>query len=304
MNDSPLKHSILAQSQFWAACLVALAAFILVACQPTGSASPSAEDTSDPPELIVFAAASTTNAIRELAALYETRAGVRITSSLAASSTLAKQIEAGAPADIFLSANPRWMDHLEAAGLLVDGTRHDLLGNRVVLIAPTASPLESVQINAQLNLSALLGTDGRLAMGDPAHVPAGLYGRQALESLGLWLSVADRIAPMGDVRAALTMVERGETPLGIVYATDAAISDRVKILGTFPVDTHPPVVYPIARLRESNAEPAGAFLRFLQSSDAEAIFLKYGFEQPDSGGSHPHLNDIPPDDRMVPTQPL
>jgi molybdate transport system substrate-binding protein len=175
-----------------------------------------------------------------LAVLYETVARVRITASFAASSTLAKQIEAGAPADIFLSANPRWMDYLETGGHLIEGSRRDLVGNRIVLIAPEDSPLGNLKINAELDILHLLEGHSRLAMGDPAHVPAGLYAKQALQTLGLWETVANRLAPMADVRAALTLVERGETPLGLVYATDAAISERVKVVGTFPAGSRSP----------------------------------------------------------------
>ncbi len=230
-----------------------------------------------PVELLVFAAASTTNALQDVSALYAEKSGVKIVPSFASSSTLAKQIESGAPADVFISANPGWMDYVEAAKRVVDSTRVDLLGNRLVLIAPMDSPLDQVVIENGFALNGLLDADGRLAMGDPAHVPAGIYGKQSLETLGVWGSVESRVAPMQDVRAALAMVERGETPLGVVYATDAALSDRVQVVGVFPKETHPLIVYPAAVVSELKKADALAFLEFLKTPAVQAIFEKYGF---------------------------
>lgn len=261
-------------SAFFASFLALLA---LVGCGPGSVNDADPDATSAPPVLTVFATASTTNVIQNLAAQYETNTGVRITPSFAASSTLARQIAAGAPADLFLSANPEWMDYLKSNGHLLDGSRRDLIGNRVVLIAPSASPIEALVLDASVGLPALLGANGRLAMGDPAHVPAGLYGQQALKSFDLWAELAPRLAPMSDVRAALTMVERGETPLGIVYATDAAISERVRVIGTFPAATHDPVVYPIALVSGGQQELAQAFLDFPESPEAARVFRQYGF---------------------------
>lgn len=229
-------------------------------------------------EVVVFAAASTTNAITEIGQIYEAQGLGRITPSFASSSTLAKQIAGGAPADVFLSANKKWMDFLEQKGAIEKASRFDLLGNRIVLIVPMESPLQTVEIKKGLNLSALLGSDGRLSMGDPDHVPAGMYGRGALENLGLWGQVKNRLAPTKDVRAALVLVERAEAPLGQVYATDAAISGKVRIVGTFPVDSHKPIVYPVAAVAGGKSDAASAFMNFLNTPESRVIFEKYGFE--------------------------
>ena len=170
------------------------------------------------------------------------------------------------------------MDFLEKKDAVVKATRFDLLGNRIVLIAPMASAIDKVEVNAQLNLAALLGSDGRLSMGDPSHVPAGMYGKKAMEKLGLWSQVESRLAPMKDVRAALVLVERGEAPLGEVYATDAAISKKVRVVGMFPESSHPAIVYPVAAVAGGNAKAAAAFMEFLKSAEAKAVFAKYGFE--------------------------
>jgi molybdate transport system substrate-binding protein len=195
--------------------------------------------------------------------------------SFASSSTLAKQIERGAPADIFLSANVKWIDYLSERGLIEPGSRFDLLGNRIVLIAPRDSPLR-IHIEPHFKLAELLGHD-RLAMGDPDHVPAGIYARQALESLGVWNSVERRVARVKDVRAALALVEKGETPLGVVYATDAGKSSKVQILGLFPENSHPPITYPVAIVSGRARALTETFLSFLKSSEAKVIFEKYGF---------------------------
>lgn len=226
-------------------------------------------------ELLVFAAASTTNAVQDVITAYQDKTGQTVTASFASSSALAKQIAQGAPAGVFISANPKWMDVLEGEGAIVEGSRTDLLGNSLVLVAPrdTARP---VTVDAALPLAQMLGADGRLSVGDPDHVPAGIYARQALTALGLWEVAAPRLARASDVRAALALVARGETPLGIVYATDAAISDGVSVVGTFPEGSHPPIRYPAARIAGSGAE-AEAFLTFLKGDDAAAIFQRYGF---------------------------
>lgn len=229
-------------------------------------------------EMVVFAAASTTNAVTEIAELFEARQLGRITPSFASASALAKQIENGAPADVFISANTDWMDYLEKKRLLVDGSRFDLLGNRIVLIAPVNSPVEKIDVMPGFSLIAALGSDGRLSIGDPDHVPAGAYGKKALENLGSWDAVKDRLAPMKDVRAALVLVERGEAPLGLVYATDAAISRKVRVVGAFPAGCHPPIVYPAAAIADGKTAEAMEFLSFLKSPEAGKIFEKYGFE--------------------------
>jgi len=222
---------------------------------------------------MVFAAASTASAIQDIIALYGARGAVA--ASFAASSALARQIENGAPADIYISANPRWMDALAGAGLIETASRRDLLGNRLVLIAPADSPVR-VDLSAMPALDALLG-DGRLALADPAHVPAGQYARAALEALGLWPAVAGAVAPMNNVRAALVLVERGEAPLGVVYATDAAITDGVRVAAVFPESSHPPITYPAAIVAGHASPAVRAFHDFLFADAARAVFAAHGF---------------------------
>jgi molybdate transport system substrate-binding protein len=217
-------------------------------------------------EVVVFAAASTTNAVAEIGALYAGRSPDRVTPSFASSSTLAKQI-----------ASKKWMDFLEEKNLIDNKSRLDLLGNRIVLIAPAGSALKEIEVAPGFSVTAFLGNGGRLAIGDPDHVPAGMYGKLALENLGSWDAVKDRIAPMKDVRAALVLVERAETPLGLVYATDAAISKKVRVVGTFPVQSHPPIVYPVAAVAGGHVAAAGRFIDFLRSPESRAVFEKYGF---------------------------
>ena len=210
-----------------------LACLMMLACLPLSSSWAGTD------RITVFAAASTTNAVTDIASLYQKNHATKIRLSFASSSTLAKQIEKGAPADVYLSANPKWMNYLEERGAIDKESRKDLLGNRIVLIAPSDSSLENLTVDSHLNLADLLG-EGRLSMGDPDHVPAGMYGKKAMENLGVWESVKDKIARAKDVRAALVLVERGECPLGEVYATDAAISKKVRVAGNvFPVDSHP-----------------------------------------------------------------
>ncbi len=228
--------------------------------------------------IIVFAAASTTNAITEIVDFYGTQGLGRIKTSFASSSTLAKQIQSGAPADIYLSANKKWMDFLEKKGMIQEKSRFDLLSNRIALIVPLESPFKTISIKKGLEISSFLGDDGRMAIGDPDHVPAGIYGKQALESLGLWNQVKDRLAPMKDVRAALVLVERSESPLGLVYTTDAAISRKVRIIGTFPPESHSPIVYPAALMSGGNKKAGTAFLEYLKTPEARSIFMKFGFE--------------------------
>lgn len=226
-------------------------------------------------QVTVFAAASATDAINDIGKAFVAAGGKPIVSSFAASSTLAKQIENGAPANLFLSADERWMDYLSDKGLLAAGTRLNLLGNRLVLVAPKDSTAK-VDIGPGFPLAKLLG-EGRLAVGDPSHVPVGIYTQAALEKLGVWAAVQGKLASADSVRAALAFVERGETPFGIVYATDAAVTDKVKIVGVFPEDSHPPVIYPAALIKDKDTADAKAFLAFLQGAEAKAIFQKYGF---------------------------
>ena len=226
--------------------------------------------------LVVFAAASTTNAVTDICNLYNKKGDAQATYSFASSSTLAKQIDSGAGVDVYVSANKQWMDFLEKKDLIDKASRVDLLGNRIVLIAPKDSTLNTVDIKASFPLKNLL-KDERLAMGDPDHVPAGKYGRLALESLGVWPEVESLVARTKDVRAALALVERGECPLGIVYSTDAAISDKVKVVGQFPESSHPPIVYPVAIIKGHDKPAVKSFFEFLKSDDSAKVFSKYGF---------------------------
>ena len=226
-------------------------------------------------DVVVFAAASLTNALDEAGQLFERQGGAHTKISYAASSALAKQIESGAPADMFISADHDWMDYLEQHHLIQTATRKNLLGNRLVLVAPAESDAKA-EIKPGLDLVGLL-KGGRLAMADPDSVPAGKYGKAALEKLGVWNSVRAAVAPAETVRAALLFVSRRETPLGIVYATDAAADPRVKIVGVFPPDTHPPIIYPAALTADSKNASAARLLEFLGSAAAKPIFEKQGF---------------------------
>jgi molybdate transport system substrate-binding protein len=225
--------------------------------------------------VLVFAAASLKNALDEIGADWQRTAGKRATVSYAASSALAKQIEAGAPADIFVSADLDWMDYLAQKKLLRDGTRVNLLGNRIVLVAPAASTVR-IDIAPNMALAPLLG-GGRMAMANTDAVPAGKYGKAALTALGAWDGVKDRIAQADNVRAALLLVARGEAPLGIVYRTDAAAEPKVRIVATFPEATHPAIVYPMAILARAPHADARAYAEYLRSAAAKAVFERHGF---------------------------
>ncbi len=226
--------------------------------------------------LTVFAAASLTEAMGDVAALWARAGHNPPRLSFGASSTLARQIEQGAPAQVFASADEKWMEYLADKGLIAAGTRVSLLGNELVLVVPAAAP-RRVEIAAGFDLSALLGPSGRLATGDPAHVPVGIYAEQALRNLGLWGAVAPRLARTESVRAALLLVERGEAPAGIVYATDAAVSPAVTIAGTFPPSSHDPITYPFAVTRLGDTAEARAFLAFLAGPEGRAAFVRRGF---------------------------
>jgi molybdate transport system substrate-binding protein len=225
------------------------------------------------PPLTVFAAASLKNSLDEVDAAYTQATGRPVTASYAASSTLARQIEQGAPADVFVSADSDWMDDAQKHGVIAPGTRTDLLSNHLALIAPTASTV-TLRIGPGFPLVQALG-GGRLAMAGP-DVPAGRYGRQALATLGVWPQVEAKVVYGDSVRAALAFVDRGEAPLGIVYDTDAKIDKGVRIVGLFPDDTHPRIVYPAALTRQAKG-PAGDYLRFVESPRAATIFRRYGF---------------------------
>jgi molybdate transport system substrate-binding protein len=226
------------------------------------------------PELLVFGAASLTNVLEELGAAYTKETAQPVKFSFAASSALARQLEAGASADVFLSADIEWMDYAQARGLIERSSRRDLLGNRLVLIAPAASTVE-LQIAPGFALAAALGR-GRLATGDPDYVPVGRYARSALMSLGVWSDVADRLVRADNVRTALAFVSRGEAPLGIVYATDAKMDPGVRVVGVFPEDTHLPITYPVAVTHGAH-EGASRFVDFLRSDAAGETFRNFGF---------------------------
>lgn len=226
----------------------------------------------------MLAAASLQEAMTEAADAWTEAGHPAPALSFAGSSALARQVESGARADIFISADQEWMDELEQKGLVRNGTRRTLLGNAIVLIAAKGSAAK-VSLEEPASLGAALG-DGRLAMADPEAVPAGRYGKSALESLGIWQSVSARVAPAENVRAALALVERGQAPLGVVYATDALASDKVKVVARFPAASHPPIRYPAAMLKASENADAVPFLAFLQSDEARRIFLRHGFTDP------------------------
>ena len=225
--------------------------------------------------LTVFAAASMKNALDEVDNAYTTTTGVKIAASYAASSTLAKQIEQGAPADVFLSADTDWMDDAAKQKAINTATRVDLLGNSIVLIAPKDATTGTVTIGPGFDLAKLAG-DGRIATGDVQSVPVGKYAKAALEKLGAWDAVSAKFAMAESVRAALALVARKEAVLGIVYATDAKVEPAVKIVGQFPADSHPAIVYPVAATVTAKPETA-AYLAFLRSPAARAIFERYGF---------------------------
>lgn len=227
--------------------------------------------------LTVFAAASLTDALRALGGQWTTRGNPAPRFSFAASSALARQIEQGAGADLFLSADEPWMDYLQSRNLIVPGSRVSPIGNALVLITP-ADQRRTVALERGTDLAALLGPQGRLATGDPAHVPVGRYAQAALTWMGQWETIAPRLARADNVRAALLLVERGEAPFGIVYATDAAATPRVALAGTFPAGSHPPVTYPFAitRRAEGNAQ-ARAFYGFLAGQEALPTWQRFGF---------------------------
>jgi molybdate transport system substrate-binding protein len=229
--------------------------------------------------LTIFAAASLRNALDDVDATFAKATGVKVTASYAASSALAKQIAQGAPADVYVSANIKWMDFLEQKKLIAPGTRINLLSNRLVLIAPKDSKLDQVKIEKGFDIAKLSGK-GRIAVANTKAVPAGLYAKAALTSLGAWRAAEPKLAQAENVRATLAYVARGETPVGIVYATDARIEPKVKIIGAFPAGSHPAITYPVAGLAASKNTHVTDYLSFLQTPAARAIFEKYGFSFP------------------------
>jgi molybdate transport system substrate-binding protein len=228
---------------------------------------------------IVLAASSMQEVLEAAADEWVARGETRPVLSFAASSALARQVEAGAPGDLLLTADAAWMDRVEAAGLIAPGSRHDLAGNTLVLVAPTGTQL-TVDLAPGVDLAPSLG-DGRLAMADPETVPAGRYGEAALIFLGAWPQVEDRLAIGENVRAALALVSEGEAPLGVVYATDALADRDVEVVGVFPEGSHPPIVYPLARLATSTNPQGEKFAEFLLSPKGQAILRRFGFTAPD-----------------------
>ena len=225
--------------------------------------------------LTVFAAASMKNALDDVDAAYTAKTGVKIVASYAASAALAKQIEQGAPADVFVSADTDWMDYATSKNNINEPTRVNLLGNSIVLIAPKDSRIDNVTIGQGFDL-AKLASDGKIATGDVKAVPVGKYAKAALERLGGWQAAEPKFAMTESVRAALMLVARGEAVLGIVYSTDAKVEPAVKIVGSFPADSHPAIIYPVAATTTAKPEAAD-YLAFLRSSVAKAILEKYGF---------------------------
>jgi molybdate transport system substrate-binding protein len=255
--------------------LVRAAAIVLLAA--TGLSIAGASGLQSTSDVLVFAAASLQTALDELVEPIRRATGVRMRVSYAASSALARQIESGAPADLFISADLEWMDYLAERRLIRTDSRLNLLGNRLVLIAPKAKPV-ALKIGPGFGLAAALGRD-RLAIADPAAVPAGKYARAALTNLAVWDAVAGKIAAAENVRAALLLVSRGEAPLGIVYRTDAVADPTVVVVDTFPESTHPIIVYPAA-LTSTASAAAGSVLAFLKTPAARAVFDKQGFTTP------------------------
>ncbi|ORM78708.1 molybdate ABC transporter substrate-binding protein [Pantoea deleyi] len=226
--------------------------------------------------ITLFAAASLTNAVQDIATQYQQEKGVKVVASFASSSTLARQIEQGAPADLFISADQQWMDDAVAKKSVITRSRVTLLGNDLVLVAPRRAAASAVTLDAQTDWKSLLHGE-RLAVGDPDHVPAGIYAKEALQTLGAWPVVAPLLAPANNVRAALALVERNETPYGIVYGSDAVASDKVAVVGRFPASSHKPVEYPLAIVNDRDTASVKAFYDYLKGPQAAAIFNHYGF---------------------------
>jgi molybdate transport system substrate-binding protein len=226
--------------------------------------------------LMVFAAASLKNALDDANAAFSKTSGVKVVASYAASSALAKQIEQGAPVDLFISADLQWMDYVAERKLIKPDSRVNLLGNKLVLIAPKDSKLDSITIANGFDIAKLAG-DGRIAVADVKAVPAGLYAKAALQSLSAWAAAEPKLAQAENVRTTLAFVARGETPIGIVYETDAKIEPKVKIIGVFPEGSYPPVTYPVAARAATTNAAATRYLEFLRSGAAKAIFERYGF---------------------------
>jgi molybdate transport system substrate-binding protein len=248
--------------------LAALAAAVAIAVTPHPAIT-------QEKSITVFAAASMKNALDDVDNAFTKQSGIKVVASYAASSALMKQIEQGAPADVFLSADIDWMDYGAKRNLVQNDSRTNLLGNRLVLIAPKDSKIGDVNIVPGFDLAGLAG-NGRIATGDVRAVPAGLYAKAALEKLGVWATVEPKMAMAENVRAALVLVARGEAPLGIVYETDVKIDPGVKIVGIFPEDSHPPIIYPVALTKDAKPD-AAQYLAFLHTQTARTAFERYGF---------------------------
>lgn len=232
-------------------------------------------------DVTVFAAASLGDALGDAAEVWETDTGNEVTLVLAGSATLARQIEAGAPADVYIAANMDWMDWLADRGRVLEEGRFDLASNALVLVASDPALTDEREISPDTDILAKLGEDGRLAIALPDAVPAGIYGKAALQTLGLWNDVSQRLAPMDNVRAALALVALGEAPLGVVYATDAVAEERVVVAGRFPDSSHPPIAYPAGVVTDSDApDVSAALLKWLRSEVGQAAFAQHGFLPP------------------------
>ena len=258
------------QTRLFLAWLCALA----LACSATAA---SAADGQSAP-LTVFAAASLKESLDEAAAAYRKASGQTVRISYAASSALARQIEQGAPADVFLSADLEWMDYLQERKLIDPAIRRNLLGNTLVLVAPASGNIAPVELKSGVDLISRLGENGRIALGLTASVPAGKYAKASFVSLGIWKSLESRVAEAENVRAALMLVARGEAPLGVVYASDAQAERTVRVVGVFPENAHAPIVYPVARIAGSRNPHAAAFARWLGTPAAAKIFRAHGFK--------------------------
>jgi molybdate transport system substrate-binding protein len=231
------------------------------------------------PGLNVYAAASLTDAFRDIGNLWLAKGHAKISFNFASSGVLAQQIAHGAPANVFASADELWMDKLQAEHRIKPGTRSDVVSNALVLVEPKAR-LKPIQLKQGAKLASVLGPDGRLAVGEPGHVPAGIYAEQALRRLGLWDSVKARLAPADNVRSALMLVTSGEAPAGIVYATDARLTPMLGVAATFPPDSHDPIRYPVAVTASGGTTEALAFVAFLHTQPAQDVFVHYGFAPP------------------------
>jgi molybdate transport system substrate-binding protein len=261
-------------------CVFAMKSFrlpmqLLLVCALTlAGVTQAAAEEQKKPGLLVFAAASLTNVLGELSVDWEKSSRLPVKLSFAASSVLARQIEAGGSADVFISADQEWMDYLQSRNLLDKSSRRNLIGNRLVLIAPADSKIE-LKIAPGFNIADALGK-GRLSTGDPDTVPVGRYARSALTTLGVWDQVADRLVRADNVRSAMLFVARGEVPLGIVYATDAAVDSKVRVVDVFPASSHAPITYPAAAVKDARPE-ASAFIAFLAGEHAHVAWRKFGF---------------------------